>query len=204
MSSETEELSGEDVVLVHKEPFNRKKFIRKNATQLGMIVVFFGLWLFFILAAPETFLSPQIYYAFMSTTPLFAIMAMPLTMVPALGPQVRGQLQSVGASWLVDGFHLVLFLITLVGIGSGLFRRKLAALYAASYFLLILIVDNQGGPYNNESRYVAVMLPFLYLYLVKGLIYLGQLIRLSRKTILTVILALSASLANSVLTISRS
>jgi len=85
MSSETEKLSSEEAVLAQKEPFNWKNFIRKNATQLGMIVVFFGLWLFFILAAPETFLSPQIYYAFMATTPLFAIMAMPLTMVIIAG-----------------------------------------------------------------------------------------------------------------------
>jgi simple sugar transport system permease protein len=86
MSPETEELSGADVVPEpQKEPFNRTNFIRKNATQLGMIVVFFGLWLFFILAAPQTFLSPQIYYAFMSTTPLFAIMALPLTLVIIAG-----------------------------------------------------------------------------------------------------------------------
>jgi simple sugar transport system permease protein len=86
MSSEIEELSGEDPVPEPpREPFKWKNFLRKNATQLGMIFVFFGLWLFFILAAPQTFLSPQIYYAFMATTPLFAIMAMPLTMVIIAG-----------------------------------------------------------------------------------------------------------------------
>ncbi len=68
-----------------KVPFNWKNFFRKNVTQLGMIFVFFGIWLFFILAAPETFLAPQIYYAFMSTTPFFAIMALPLTMVIVAG-----------------------------------------------------------------------------------------------------------------------
>jgi simple sugar transport system permease protein len=86
MSSEIEDLSEVDVVPeTQKEPFTLKKFVRKNATQLGMIIVFFGIWLFFILAAPETFLSPQIYYAFMATTPLFAIMALPLTMVIIAG-----------------------------------------------------------------------------------------------------------------------
>ena len=86
MGSETEELSATKAVA---EPttraFSWKNFLRRNATQLGMILVFFGLWLFFILAAPETFLSPQIYYAFMATTPFFAIMAMPLTMVIIAG-----------------------------------------------------------------------------------------------------------------------
>ena len=61
MSSDIEEITGEDPVPDHKKkPFNWKNFLRKNATQLGMIFVFFGLWLFFILAAPRTFLSPQI------------------------------------------------------------------------------------------------------------------------------------------------
>lgn len=86
MSSEIEELSEADAVPEpQKEPFNWKRFGRKNTTQLGMIIVFFGIWLFFILAAPKTFLSPQIYYAFMATTPLFAIMALPLTMVIIAG-----------------------------------------------------------------------------------------------------------------------
>jgi len=86
MSSEIEELSDADVIPEpQKERFKPKNFLRNNATQLGMIFVFFGIWLFFILAAPKTFLSPQIYYAFMSTTPLFAIMALPLTMVIIAG-----------------------------------------------------------------------------------------------------------------------
>lgn len=86
MSSEIEELPGtEAVAIAPKQPFSWKNFLRSNATQLGMILVFFGLWLFFILSAPQTFLSPQIYYAFMATTPLFAIMALPLTMVIIAG-----------------------------------------------------------------------------------------------------------------------
>jgi simple sugar transport system permease protein len=86
MGSETEELSATDTVAEPpKKGFSWKNFMRRNATQLGMILVFFGLWLFFILAAPQTFLSPQIYYAFMATTPFFAIMAMPLTMVIIAG-----------------------------------------------------------------------------------------------------------------------
>jgi len=36
-------------------------------------------------SAPETFLSPQIYYAFMSTVPFFGMMAIPLTMVVIAG-----------------------------------------------------------------------------------------------------------------------
>jgi simple sugar transport system permease protein len=86
MNSETEEMVGTEMVVEQQsESSSLKKFLRSNATQLGMIIVFFGLWLFFIIAAPETFTQPQIYYAFMSTTPLFAIMALPLTMVIIAG-----------------------------------------------------------------------------------------------------------------------
>ena len=44
MSSEIEDLSEVNVVPEpQKEPFTLKKFVRKNATQLGMIIVFFGI-----------------------------------------------------------------------------------------------------------------------------------------------------------------
>jgi len=65
----------------YKQPFSLSRFARANGTQLGILGVFFGLWLVFILTAPNTFLQPQIYYAFMSTIPFFAIMAIPLTLV---------------------------------------------------------------------------------------------------------------------------
>lgn len=59
--------------------------LRANATQVGIIAVFLLVWLFFIIAAPDTFLKPQIYNAFMSTIPFFAIMALPLTMAVIAG-----------------------------------------------------------------------------------------------------------------------
>ena len=71
--------------LPYKETFSLGRFIRANGTQLGMLGVFFGLWLIFIVSAPDTFLSSRIYFAFMSTIPFFAIMAIPLTMVVIAG-----------------------------------------------------------------------------------------------------------------------
>jgi simple sugar transport system permease protein len=65
----------------YKVPFNLRRFARENSAQLGILAVFMALWLVFIVSAPDTFLSPQIYSAFMSTTPFFAIMAIPLTIV---------------------------------------------------------------------------------------------------------------------------
>ena len=66
---------------VYKETFSLRKFMRTNGTVLGILGVFLGLWAIFIISAPDTFLAPQIYYAFMSTIPFFAIMAMPLTIL---------------------------------------------------------------------------------------------------------------------------
>jgi simple sugar transport system permease protein len=65
----------------YKVPFNLRRFARSNSAQLGILGVFVTLWLVFIIAAPNTFLSPQIYSAFMTSTPFFAIMAIPLTIV---------------------------------------------------------------------------------------------------------------------------
>jgi simple sugar transport system permease protein len=69
----------------YKETFSLSRFARANGMQLGMLGVFFGLWIIFIVSAPDTFLSPRIYFAFMSTIPFFAIMAIPLTMVVIAG-----------------------------------------------------------------------------------------------------------------------
>ena len=54
---------------------------RKNGLQIGIVVVGLIIWTIFVLGAPQAFLSPAIYQAFMSTTPFFAMMAIPLTMV---------------------------------------------------------------------------------------------------------------------------
>lgn len=72
-------------VPAYKETFNLRRFVRANGTQLGILSVFIGMWVIFILAAPATFTKPQIYYAFMSTIPFFAIMAMPLTILVVAG-----------------------------------------------------------------------------------------------------------------------
>lgn len=80
MTSQTDQIAPE-AAQHYKVPFNLRRFARTNSAQLGILGVFLALWLIFIIAAPRTFLAPQIYYAFMSTIPFFAIMAIPLTMV---------------------------------------------------------------------------------------------------------------------------
>jgi simple sugar transport system permease protein len=80
MSAQTDETTP-DVTQHYKLPFNLRRSIRANSAQLGILGVFLTLWLIFIISAPNTFLSPQIYSAFMTSTPFFAIMAIPLTIV---------------------------------------------------------------------------------------------------------------------------
>ena len=69
------------IAVHYRTPFSLRRFARSYSAQLGILGVFFALWFAFIVSAPKTFLSAQIYYAFMSSIPFFAIMAIPLTMV---------------------------------------------------------------------------------------------------------------------------
>ena len=141
MSSEIKDVSGEDKVPEpQKEPINWKNFVRKNTTQLGMIFVFFGIWLFFIIAAPKTFLSPQIYYAFMATTPLFAIMALPLTMVI-----IAGDIDLSFPSIMAMGMVAFIFVFELTGnVGLAIIAALSAGI--ASGFLNGALIVGIGIP----------------------------------------------------------
>jgi simple sugar transport system permease protein len=57
------------------------RFARRYGLQIGIICVLLVIWAFFVVGAPRTFLSREIYAAFMSTIPFFAIIALPLTLV---------------------------------------------------------------------------------------------------------------------------
>ncbi len=58
---------------------------RKYSLQIGIVVVAAFIWLLFLLGSPRTFLRREIYAAFMSSTPYFALMAIPLTLVIIAG-----------------------------------------------------------------------------------------------------------------------
>jgi simple sugar transport system permease protein len=60
-------------------------FLRTYALQLGVVGVAIVVWLLFLIGSPRTFLSRDIYVSFMSTTPFFALMAIPLTLVVITG-----------------------------------------------------------------------------------------------------------------------
>lgn len=61
------------------------RYWRAHTLQIGIVVVALMIWTFFAIGAPETFFSYNIYRAFMSTTPFFAIVALPLTLVVITG-----------------------------------------------------------------------------------------------------------------------
>jgi simple sugar transport system permease protein len=85
MSSEVKQLTPKADLPTPGLKRQLQSFLRKNGTQLGILAVFALMWISFILAAPRTFMSPQIYAAFMATIPFFALMALPLTMVVIAG-----------------------------------------------------------------------------------------------------------------------
>ncbi len=57
------------------------RLVRTYALQIALVIVALLIWAFFVWRAPTTFLAYDIYYALMSTTPFFALMAIPLTLV---------------------------------------------------------------------------------------------------------------------------
>ena len=62
-----------------------RAFATAYASQIGITVAFGLLWLAFIVLAPNTFLDARIYLSFAQTTPFFAMIALPLTMVIIAG-----------------------------------------------------------------------------------------------------------------------
>lgn len=132
---------------VYKETFSLSKFARTNGTQLGMLGVFLGLWLIFIVSAPDTFLSSRIYFAFMSTIPFFAIMAIPLTMVVIAG-EMDLSFPSVMAMGMV-AFSFVYDITAVFGsVSTSVFLGFIAALLCGSLigWLNGLIVVRFGIP----------------------------------------------------------
>ncbi|HEX7976205.1 MAG TPA: ABC transporter permease [Anaerolineales bacterium] len=57
------------------------RWARRNSLQIGIVAVLLLVWGIFIIGAPRAFLAPQIYQAFMSSTPFFAMIAIPMTLV---------------------------------------------------------------------------------------------------------------------------
>lgn len=106
------------------------------ASQIGITTAFILLWLTFIVLAPATFMSDRIYLSFAQTTPYFALIALPLTMVIVSGdidlsfPSIMA-LGMVGFvfTWEATGsVELAVGVTLLVGAGAGLFNGLIVTL----------------------------------------------------------------------------
>jgi simple sugar transport system permease protein len=115
-------------------------FFRTYTLQIGIVFVAVFIWLLFLLGSPRTFLAGDIYVAFMSTTPYFALMAIPLTLVVITG-EIDLSFGSVMA-WGMTAFDLVFTFTNSVWI--GFIACMLAGILAG--FLNGLIVVKVGVP----------------------------------------------------------
>jgi len=78
--------------------------LRKYGLQIGIVVVALLVWIAFVIGSPRAFLSLPIYQAFMSTTPFFTIIALPLTLV-IIAAEMDLSFPSI-MSWGMIGFTL--------------------------------------------------------------------------------------------------
>jgi len=107
--------------------------LRENKSQISVIVVLFGIFILFTIGSPQTFLSYNIYYSFMSTIPFFTIMALSLTLVVISGEMDLSFPSIMGfAGWAFTViFHrtgsvtAALFISLLFGLGAGLMNGLL-------------------------------------------------------------------------------
>jgi simple sugar transport system permease protein len=123
-----------------RSPTTLSRQVRKNALQLGIVAVAVFVWTLFLIGNPRVFLSRNIYQAFMSTTPFFALIAIPLTMVIIAG-EIDLSFPSIMA-WGMTGFQVVFVATGNVWLGFG--ACILAGLFAG--LLNGLIVVRAGIP----------------------------------------------------------
>jgi simple sugar transport system permease protein len=114
----------------YKETLTLGRFARIYGAQLGILGVFFGLWIIFIISAPNTFLSSRIYFAFMSTIPFFAIMAIPLTMLVIAGEMDLSFPSIMGMGMVAFSFVYAATGSSIASVSTRVFLAFLAALIA--------------------------------------------------------------------------
>ncbi len=140
------------------------RFLRRNSLQLGIVAVALVVWVLFLIGSPRTFLARDIYVSFMSTTPFFALVAIPLTLVVITGeidlsfPSIMafGMMAydvvfvATASIWL--GFVACLVAGTLAGVLNGLIVVKIGipslVTTIGTQFLLrgvVMIVTNGQG-----------------------------------------------------------
>ncbi len=80
------------------------RLMRRYALQIGTVGVALFIWMLFLIGAPKTFLSFNIYNALLVTTPYFGMVAIPLTLVIITG-EIDLSFGSIMA-WGMTGFDV--------------------------------------------------------------------------------------------------
>lgn len=111
------------------------KWMRRYPLQLGIVAVAIVVWVLFLIGSPRTFLARDIYVSFMTTTPYFALMAIPLTLVVITG-EIDLSFPSIMAFGMA-GFDVVYSATGSMWLG---FITCLICGVAAGYFNGVLVV----------------------------------------------------------------
>jgi simple sugar transport system permease protein len=102
------------------------RILRKWSMQIAILFVAIIIWAFFLWRAPSTFLRYDIYNSLMTTTPFFALMAIPLTLV-IIAKEIDLSFPAIMA-WGMAAYDVV---FTLTGnVWLGFFACLLAGLIA--------------------------------------------------------------------------
>ena len=171
------------------------KWARRNALQIGTVGVALFIWLIFLIGAPRTFMSYNIYNALLVTTPYFGMVAIPLTLVIITG-EIDLSFGSIMA-WGMAGFDVV-YLATqnywlgflaclLFGLVAGLINGwivvkvgvpSLVATIGTQFFWAgaVLVVTNAQGIgltflqdsvlYNGLVGRIASQLPMQFIWMI--------------------------------------
>jgi simple sugar transport system permease protein len=122
------------------------KFLRTNALQIAIVLVAVLIYAFFFWRSPLTFGSYDIYVSLMSTTPFFALMAIPLTLV-VIAKEIDLSFGSVMA-WGMAAFDVVFLLFAQTNPQLGVYLGFIACLLAGLFagWLNGMIVVKLGIP----------------------------------------------------------
>jgi simple sugar transport system permease protein len=122
------------------------RILRRYSLQIAVVLVLIVLWAFFFWRSPRTFAAYDIYNALMSTTPFYALMAIPLTLV-IIAKEIDLSFPSVMA-WGMAAYDVVFLAFgqtnPVLGVYLGFVACLLAGLLAG--YLNGLIVVRLGIP----------------------------------------------------------
>lgn len=98
--------------------------------------------------------------------------AIPLVLVPLLGPGAASALGKFGVAWVVTAANTVILLVAGAGFATSVLKQRAVALVIACYGGMLLLFTAHIGEEPivfDEPRYLVPMLLFLYVGLIVGL-----------------------------------